>query len=81
MDWKVELFLYAFLLFSAIVALEVRDLLAASITTAAFSFMIAIHFVAMGAVDVGFTEAVVGAGILGVYFVAFVLRTKRSTQD
>ncbi|MGC9451274.1 MAG: Na(+)/H(+) antiporter subunit B, partial [Oceanipulchritudo sp.] len=59
MHWLAELVIYIFLLTSAIVAIEVKDLLAATVTTAAFSFVIAIAFVAMGAVDVGFTEAVV----------------------
>jgi energy-converting hydrogenase B subunit D len=81
MAWLIDLALHVFLVASALIALEVRNLLAAAITTSVFSFVIAILFVRMGAVDVGFTEAVVGAGVVGVYFVAFILRTTRRTED
>lgn len=77
----IEFLLYAFLVASALIALSVRDLLAAAITTSVFSFVIALLFVEMGAVDVAFTEAVVGAGVVGVYFIAVVLRTTRRTKD
>jgi len=81
MYWQIEIALYVFLVAAALIALEVRDLLAASITTSVFSFVIATLFVAMGAVDVGFTEAVVGAGVVGIYFIAVIVRTTRRTQD
>ena len=81
MHWLIELSLYLFLLAAGFVALEVKDLLAAAITTSVFSFVIATLFVAMGAVDVGFTEGVVGAGIVGVYYIAMILRTSRRTKD
>lgn len=77
----IEFLLYAFLVLSALIALNVRDLLAAAVTTSVFSFVIALLFIEMGAVDVGFTEAVVGAGVLGVYFIAMILRTTRRTED
>ncbi|HSH17483.1 MAG TPA: hydrogenase subunit MbhD domain-containing protein [Verrucomicrobiae bacterium] len=81
MHWLVEIVLYLFLIGSAIIALEVRNLLAAAITTSVFSFVIALLFVSLGAVDVGFTEAVVGAGIVGVYFIVLILKTTRRTGD
>lgn len=81
MPWLAELFIYLLLVASALVALEVKDLLAAAVTTTAFSFIIAISFVAMGAVDVGFTEAVVGAGVVGVFYILFLLKTSRRTLD
>ncbi len=81
MPWQLEIVLYLFLIASAITALEVRNLLAAAVTTSVFSFVAALLFVSMGAVDVGFTEAVVGAGVLGVFFVVLTLRTTRRTKD
>ena len=81
MHWFAEFILYSFLILSALAALEVKDLLASALTTGAFSFFIAITFVALGAVDVGFTEAVIGAGVVGVFFIAFILRTSRRTLD
>jgi energy-converting hydrogenase B subunit D len=81
MHWAIEIVLYLFLIASAIFALEVRNLLAAAITTSVFSFVIAVLFLSLGAVDVGFTEAVVGAGIVGVYFVVAILRTTPNSAD
>lgn len=81
MNPLVEFLFFAMLVASAILALQLRNLLAAGAATSIFSFLTAILFVSMGAVDVGFTEAAVGAGILGVYFVALVYRTTRRTRD
>ena len=66
---------------SAIVALEVRDLLAAAVVLSGFSFVMALLYALLGAVDVGFNEAVLGAGVTGVLFVLAVLRTARGTVD
>ena len=63
MIWQLEITLFLFLLISAIVALESKDLLVAVVMMTIFSFLMALLFVTMGAVDVGFTEAVVGAGV------------------
>ncbi|MDQ8180534.1 hydrogenase subunit MbhD domain-containing protein [Pelagicoccus sp. SDUM812005] len=81
MNNYIEFLLYSFLIVTALIAINVRDLLAAAVTTSVFSFVIAVLFIEMGAVDVGFTEAVVGAGVLGVYFIAMILRTTRRTED
>ncbi len=81
MHWTVELILYAFLVLTSLASLGIRDLLAAVVTATAFSFVMAIVYAAMGAVDVGFTEAVIGAGILGVFFVLFILQTTRESVD
>ena len=66
---------------AAIVAIESRDLLTAVVTLTVFSFLTALVEVAMGAVDVGFTEAVVAAGITGVFFVVAVHHTERESAD
>lgn len=81
MHWQIEIFLYLLLLASAILALQLRNLLAAAAATTAFSLLIAVLFVSMGAVDVAFTEAVVGAGIVGVFFLAALRRTSRRSED
>lgn len=81
MPWPLEIVLYVFLLASALIALEVRNLLAAAVSSSVFSFVIAILFISMGAVDVGFTEAVAGAGVVGVLFIVLILRTSRRTRD
>ncbi len=47
----------------------------------AYSFMMCLLWAVMGAVDVAFTEASVGAGVSTVFFVAAVFRTSRRTKD
>lgn len=81
MYWQFELILFIVLIASAWLSLRVRDLLAAVVTLGVFSFASALIYVAMGAVDVGFTEAVVGAGITTVLFIVAVYQTKRESVD
>lgn len=81
MIWELELVLYIFLLISAIVALESDDLLVSVVMMTIFSFIIALLFTVMGAIDVGFTEAVVGAGVTGVLFIVVIYQTSRKTID
>ena len=81
MIWEVELIIYLFLALSAIVALEVKDMLVAVVMMTIFSFLMALLFVAMGAIDVGFTEAVIGAGVTGILFVVVVFQASRKSND
>lgn len=81
MIWELELVIYIFILLSAIVALEAKDLLVAVVMMTIFSFLMALLFVAMGAIDVGFTEAVIGAGVTGILFVVALSKTSRKTND
>ena len=53
-----EVVLFAFLIIAAVVAIQARDLLTAVVALTVFSFLTALLEVVMGAVDVGFTEAV-----------------------
>ena len=76
-----EVVLYLFLIATAIIALQTRSLLAAVGALSAFSFTAALLFAYMGAVDVAFTEAVVGAGIVGVFLVVAILQTTRKSSD
>lgn len=66
---------------AAVVALRVRDLLAAVVVLSLFSFLAALLYVSLGAVDVGFNEAVLGAGVTGVLFVVAVFNTQRRSGD
>ena len=66
---------------AALVALEVRDLLAAAGLLSVFSFTVSLLFISLGAVDVGFNEAVLGAGVTGVLFLVAVYHTSRRSQD
>jgi multicomponent Na+:H+ antiporter subunit B len=81
MHWELEITLFVFLIVAAVVALESRNLLTAVVSLSVFSFLSALLYAAMGAVDVGFTEAVVGGGVSGVLFVVTVFRTSRKSKD
>jgi energy-converting hydrogenase B subunit D len=65
----------------AIAAVLIRDLLAAVIIFGAFSFFSALYFAILGALDVAFTEAAVGAVITTVFFVTAIYRTVRRTKS
>jgi multicomponent Na+:H+ antiporter subunit B len=66
---------------AAVVALRVKDLLAAAVVLSLFSFLAALLYVSLGAVDVGFNEAVLGAGVTGVLFVVAIFNTQRKSRD
>jgi uncharacterized MnhB-related membrane protein len=64
-----------FIVTCAIGALRVRDLMAAVMVFGAFSFFSALLYASLGAVDVAFTEATVGAAITTLFFVTALYRT------
>ncbi|MCY3756961.1 MAG: DUF4040 domain-containing protein [Acidobacteria bacterium] len=77
----LETVLGLMLLASALIALRLKNLLAAAVTLSVFSFISALIYLVMGAVDVAFTEAVVGAGITGVLFIVVLFHTSRRSID
>lgn len=81
MYWELELILFIFLLITAVIALESKNLLVASVMLTMFSFLMALLFTTMGAVDVGFTEAVVGAGVTGILLIVAIYQTTYKTED
>ena len=81
MIWQIELFVLVILAACAVAAISVRDLLGAAILFGAYSFMMCLLWAIMGAVDVAFTEASVGAGVSTVLFVAAVFHTSRRSKD
>jgi energy-converting hydrogenase B subunit D len=81
MHWEVEIIFFVILIIMALIALNVKNLLVAVVMLSVFSFLSALLYVVMGAVDVGFTEAVVGAGVTGVLFVVLIFKTTRRSID
>ena len=81
MIWQIEFLILIIVIILAVGALAVKDLLGAAILFGAYSFMMCLLWAIMGAVDVAFTEASVGAGVSTVLFVAAVFRTSRRTED
>ena len=81
MIWQLDLVLLVFTVICAIGAVTVKDLLGSAILLGAFGLFMCLLWIEMGAVDVAFTEASVGAGVSTVLFVAAVFRTSRRTED
>jgi multicomponent Na+:H+ antiporter subunit B len=81
MHVEMEIIFFIVLTITALIALSVRNLLKAVVTLGVFSFCSALLYVVMGAVDVGFTEAVVGGGVSSILFVVLIFRTTRRSSD
>ncbi|MCH1504184.1 DUF4040 domain-containing protein [Verrucomicrobiales bacterium] len=81
MIWSFDIIVLIFLVIAAVIALSVRDLLASSMVLGIYSFLICILWAEMGAVDVAFTEAAVGAGVSTVIMIATVFQTTRKSKD
>lgn len=81
MIWPLDLILLGFALITAFTAIQLRDLLSAVVLLGAFSFFMCLIWSEMGAVDVAFTEAAVGAGVSTTFFVAAVYMTTRRSKD
>jgi multicomponent Na+:H+ antiporter subunit B len=77
----LDLLLFLILIVTAVLALQVRDLLTAVALLSGYSLFAALLFAGLQAVDVALVEAALGAGLTGVLFVAAILATsRRSTQ-
>jgi uncharacterized MnhB-related membrane protein len=81
MIWQLDLAILSLVVVAALGTIMVKDLLGAAVLFGAYSFMMCLLWSIMGAVDVAFTEASVGAGVSTVFFVAAVFRTTRRTKD
>ena len=81
MVWQLELALFAMLVVTAIVALQVRDLIASAAALTIYSFIVAALLAMMGAVDVALTEAALGAGITGALFIGALSLIGRRSVD
>ena len=81
MIWQFDLLILILIVVTAFMALRVRDLLGAAMILGIYSFLMCLLWAEMGAVDVAFTEAAVGAGLSTVFLVATILRTTRRTSD
>ncbi len=78
---QLDFWLLVILIVTALVALSVHDLLAAVAALSAYSFIVALLFSQMGAIDVAFVEATLGAGISGVLFIVALFLTRRRSED
>jgi uncharacterized MnhB-related membrane protein len=81
MIWQLDLILLLLVVICAIASITVKDLLSSAIILGAYSFLMCLIWAGMGAVDVAFTEATVGAGVSTIFFVAAIYHTTRRTKD
>ena len=81
MTWEIEIVILTLTVICAVGALQMKDLLGAAVVFGSYSFFLCILWAGMGAVDVAFTEATVGAGISTVLFIATALHITRRTKD
>ncbi|MBT4090334.1 MAG: DUF4040 domain-containing protein [Deltaproteobacteria bacterium] len=81
MIWQLDVIILTLVIISGIAAITIKDLLGAAILFGAYSFLMCLLWAIMGAVDVAFTEASVGAGVSTVLFVAAVFQTTRRSKD
>ena len=75
MTFSYELPLLILLLLTAGAAVMVRDLISAVLLLGSYSFFLALVWAWLGAVDVAFVEAVVGAGLATVFFLLALFAT------
>jgi len=73
----IDLALLFLIVIIALAAITLKDLLSAIMLLCAYSFLMALVWVEMHSVDVGFTEAAVGAGATTAFFIAALSRTVR----
>ncbi len=75
MIWQLDLLLLTLVVICGFGTVSVRGVLSATIVFSAYSFLMCLLYAEMGAVDVAFTEAVVGAGISTIFFIAALFRS------
>lgn len=81
MTWMIDFIFFGLAVIAALFALSVRDLMTSVVTLTVFSFLMALLYAGLGAVDVAFNEAVIGAGISGVYLIFTIFLTTRRSLD
>ena len=81
MIWQLDLSILTLIVICAFATIMVKDLLSAAIIFGAYSFLMCLLWTEMGAVDVAFTEASVGAGVSTVLFIAAVYQTSRKVKS
>ena len=76
----IEMLLLVLVVILAFLSLWIRDLISSVIVFGAYSFLLCLIWTGMGAVDVAFTEAAVGAGVSTVFFIAVLYNTTRKIK-
>ncbi|MBU0501803.1 MAG: hydrogenase subunit MbhD domain-containing protein [bacterium] len=75
----IEIFL-VMLVITALVAIEMKDLLNSAIVLATFSLVLSFLFFSLHALDIAMAEAAIGAGVSTVFFVVAISKTRRDEK-
>ncbi len=75
MTFAFEILLLVLLIMTAAGAILVKDLISSVLILGSYSFLLALAWAWLGAVDVAFVEAVVGAGLATVFFLLTLFGT------
>ena len=81
MIWQLDVSVLTLIIICGVAAITVKDLLGTAVLFGAYSFLMCFLWAIMGAVDVSFTEASVGAGVSTVLFIAAIFQTTRRSND
>ncbi len=76
----LDLLICLVLVASAVVAMNVRNLVSAAVLVGVVSLLVSYLFLRMGAPDVAMTEAAIGAGLSTVIFLIAIRRTEEEEQ-
>jgi len=77
----IDILLLLILVVCATAAVQMKDLLGATMILTIYSLIMAVVWMRLNAVDVAFTEAAVGAGITTVLLIATLSRTRGREED
>jgi len=77
----IDILLLLILVVCATAAVQMKDLLGATMILTIYSLIMAVVWMRLNAVDVAFTEAAVGAGITTVLLIAALSRTRGREED
>ncbi len=80
MIWQFDIILLSLIVLCALFTISIKDLLGSAVMFGAYSFLMCLLWTEMGAVDVAFTEASVGAGVSTILFFAIVHRSSRQVK-
>ena len=76
----IDLILLSLGVVAAVAVVTVRDLLSATMLAGIYSLLMALVWVNLAAMDVGFTEAAVGAGITTILYIGALVHTGRTEK-
>ena len=77
----IDVALLLFLVIIAVVVVNMKDLLGATILLSAYSLVMALTWLELNSPDVAFTEAAVGAGVTTFLFIAAIAKTARREEE